>query len=167
MKLEQLYDRYGERLFHYLSVKLGSLDDAEDVLQEIFLRFARYTIRWKFIRKPEAFIFRVARNEVNRFLQNKRNQKLNSQNPGALQDIIQETIKGPDQGSTEMLARALAKLPDEQREVIVLKVFEGLTFKEIASACGLSINTVASRYRYGLAAMKAIMEGKDERNQPR
>ncbi|MBC7350388.1 MAG: RNA polymerase sigma factor [Candidatus Aminicenantes bacterium] len=164
MKLEQLYDLYGEKLFHYLSVKLGSLEDAEDVLQEIFTRFSRYNIRWKFIRKPEAFIFRVARNEANRFLQNKKNQKLDPQNLGGLQDIIQKTVEGPDQDSTEMLARALAKLPDEQREVILFKVFEGLTFKEIAAACGLSINTVASRYRYGLAAMKAIMEGKDERN---
>jgi len=164
MKLEQLYDRYGEKLFHYLSIKLGSLEDAEDVLQEIFTRLSRYNIRLKFIRKPGAFIFRVARNEANRFLQNKRHQKLDSQNPGGLQDMIQQTIEGPDHDSTEMLARALAKLPDEQREVIVLKVFEGLTFKEIASACGLSINTVASRYRYGLTAMKAIMEGKDEKN---
>jgi RNA polymerase sigma-70 factor (ECF subfamily) len=49
---------------------------------------------------------------------------------------------------------ALAALPAEQREVIYLKVFEGLTFQEIADRCGVSINTASSRYRYATAALR-------------
>jgi RNA polymerase sigma-70 factor (ECF subfamily) len=57
------------------------------------------------------------------------------------------------------VAAALARIPDEQREVIVLRIFEGLSFREIAAVSGQSINTVASRYRYGIEKMRALMEG--------
>jgi RNA polymerase sigma-70 factor (ECF subfamily) len=50
--------------------------------------------------------------------------------------------------------QALAALPVEQREVVYLKVYEGLTLQEIATLCDVSINTVASRYRYALAALR-------------
>ena len=53
-----------------------------------------------------------------------------------------------------MLDQALQGLPLEQREVIYLKVFEGYTLREIAELCGISINTVGSRLRYGLAALR-------------
>lgn len=52
------------------------------------------------------------------------------------------------------LERALRDLPAEQRDVIHLHVYEGMTFKEIADACGESLNTTAARYRYALARMK-------------
>ncbi len=109
MDLEELYDRFGDRAYHYLYIKLGSAGDAEDVLQEVFYRLARYSIRLKFIRN---------------------------------------SISGLDEESVQILSASLAQLPEEQREIIVLKFFEELTFKEIASALGLSINTAASRYRY-------------------
>jgi len=163
MKLEELYDRYGEKMFNYLTIKLGSTSDAEDVLQEVFLRFVRYSIRWKLIRNVEAFIFRIVRNEANRFLRNKKKQDINPQGDGGLAEIISSAIEGPDQIATDTLSYALARLPEEQREVIVLRIFEGLTFKEIASACGLSVNTAASRYRYALARLKSLVEEKDER----
>ena len=62
----------------------------------------------------------------------------------------------PDASEEErlMLDQALRDLPIEQREVIYLKVFEGYTLREIAELCEVSINTVGSRYRYGLAALR-------------
>ena len=71
MDIEELYERHGESLYRYLLFKLGAAEDAEDVLQESFCRFARYDLRWRFIRNPQAFVFRVARNEANRFLKRK------------------------------------------------------------------------------------------------
>jgi RNA polymerase sigma factor (sigma-70 family) len=60
-----------------------------------------------------------------------------------------------------LLEDALRDLPPEQREVVHLHVFEGLTFKEIASEAGASINTVAARYRYALARMRTALSQKD------
>ena len=61
LKLEEHYDRYGESLYRYLVFRLGSAEDAEDVLQETFCRFARYGVRWKLVRDPRSFVFRAAR----------------------------------------------------------------------------------------------------------
>ncbi|HRD02443.1 MAG TPA: sigma-70 family RNA polymerase sigma factor [Candidatus Saccharicenans sp.] len=164
MKLDELYDRYGEKLYHYLTIRLASADDAEDVLQEVFLRLARYSIRWKFIRNEEPYVFRLARNEANRFLKRKHQNQINPENAPALARVIHDSlvIDCPDRSDKESLSLALARLPEEQRQVIVLKFFEELTLKEIAAVCGLSLNTVASRYRYGLSKLKSLLEAKDD-----
>jgi len=164
MKLDELYDRYGEKLYHYLTVKLASAEDAEDILQEVFLRLARYSIRWKLIKNEEPYVFRVARNEANRFLKRKHQNQINPENAPALARVIHDSlvIDCPDRSDKESLSLALARLPEEQREVIVLKFFEELTLKEIAAVCGLSLNTVASRYRYGLSKLKSLLEAKDD-----
>ena len=164
MKLDELYDRYGEKLYHYLTVKLASAEDAEDILQEVFLRFARYSIRWKFIRNEEPYVFHVARNEANRFIKRKHQNQINPENATALARVIHDSLVTdcPDPSDKESLSLALAHLPEEQREVIVLKFFEELTLKEIAAVCGLSLNTVASRYRYGLSKLKSLLEAKND-----
>ncbi|UCE40776.1 MAG: sigma-70 family RNA polymerase sigma factor [Candidatus Aminicenantes bacterium] len=160
MNLEELYDRYGEKLYHYLVLRLGSCQDAEDILQEVFYRFSHYSMRWKWIKNPKAFAFRVVRNEANRFLKRKiKQQKTMELNPD-YKNAIASVIQGPDQESENLLARSLSQLPDNQREVILLKVFEGMTFKEIARICRLSANTAASRYRYGLSKLRFFLEEK-------
>ena len=163
MNLEELYDRYGDKLYHYLVVRLGSCQDAEDILQEAFYRFARYSVRWKMVKNPKAFVFKVARNESNRFLKRKiAQQKTMQMNPDN-KNPIASVIQGPDESSEKLLAESLARLPDDQREVILLKVFEEMTFKEIARICKLSVNTAASRYRYGVSKLRLFLEEKDEK----
>ena len=163
MNLEELYDRYGEKLYHYLVLKLGSCQDAEDILQEAFYRFGRYSVRWKTVRNPKAFVFKVVRNEANRFIRRRiaqqKSLELNPDHKHAIASVIQ----GPDKESEGLLAESLARLPDNQREVVMLKVFEGMTFKEIAAICGLSANTAASRYRYAISKMRLFLEKKDEK----
>ncbi len=58
---------------------------------------------------------------------------------------------------------ALRALPSEQREVVYLKVYEGLTFREIGERCGVGANTAASRYRYALEALRSVLEPGGER----
>lgn len=59
----------------------------------------------------------------------------------------------------ERVARALARLPDEQREVVVLRVYEGLEFKEIAARAGAPLGTIHSRYRLALERLRPHLEG--------
>jgi len=106
----------------------------------------------------------VARNEANRFIKRKHQNQINPENATALARVIHDSlvIDCPDRSDKESLSLALARLPEEQREVIVLKFFEELTLKEIAAVCGLSLNTVASRYRYGLSKLKSLLEAKND-----
>ncbi len=160
MTIEELYDRFGEVLYRYLLAKLGSAADAEDVLQEAFCRFARYGVRWKLVRNHKMFVFRVARNEANRFLRRSiRRFKGESANPER-NSTVAAAFEPPKSGSVAMILKWLDQLPIEQKEVLQMKIFDGLTFKEISSICGISANTAASRYRYGITRLRGMLEEK-------
>ena len=166
VKLEELYDAHGARVFRYLVVRLGSVADAEDVLQETFCRFARYTIRWKGVRNPKMFVLRVARNEANRFLRRRiRRARGEADNPGGGEGGFAAAYEAPEEETGSLVLKRLDELPEEQREAIHLKVFEGLTFREIADVCGVSGNTAAGRYRYGIVRLRKMMGGRNERDE--
>jgi RNA polymerase sigma-70 factor (ECF subfamily) len=159
VNLEELYDIYGERLYRYLLVRLGSEADAEDVLQETFCRFARYSVRWKMVRNPKMFVYRVARNEANRFLRRRIRRARREADHSDREAGFTAAFEPPGAGRGALVLKRLDDLSAEQREIIHLKVFEGLTFREIAAVCGVSGNTAASRYRYGIARLRKAMEG--------
>lgn len=160
-ELEELYERHGENLYRYLLFKLGSAEDAEDCLQECFCRFARYDLRWRLVRNRQAFVFRVVRNEANRFLRRRLSRKAGDTTiaSGAAAGFPAAFVV-PGHPSLASLIRRAEELPEDQKEVIFLKVFDGLTFKEIGSVCGVSINTAASRYRYGIEKLREALEEK-------
>jgi RNA polymerase sigma-70 factor (ECF subfamily) len=160
MTLEELYDCFGESMYRYLALRLGSVEDAEDVLQETFCRLARYRLKWAFIRNPRAFVHSIARNEANRYLASRirrgtRDRTFADRSRGAAL-----VIESPGGNDAALIIRAVEELPEEQKEVVILKVFQEFSFREIASICGLSMNTVASRYRYGIAKLRSRLEGK-------
>jgi RNA polymerase sigma-70 factor (ECF subfamily) len=160
LKLEALYERHGESLYRYLVFRLGSAEDAEDVLQEAFVRFARYDLRWRLVRNETAFVFRVARNESNRFLRRRLGRKEGERMiASGRAGRFSEAFVTPVEPTLALLLRRAAELPAEQREAVYLKVFDGLTFKEIASVCDVSVNTAASRYRYGIEKLRGAVGG--------
>ena len=163
MDIEKIIDSIGDKLFNYLTIKLGSPLDAEDVLQEVFCRLVRYKMRLRFIRNPSAYVFRIARNEAISYLKSRgRNPERNCPAED-LARVIQDNLIGLENAALARVAEALALIPEEQREVVVLKFFEDLTFKEIAAACDSSVSTVASRFRYGMEKLRKLLEGGDER----
>jgi len=161
LNLEELYERHGEDLYRYLLFKLGSAEDAEDVLQEAFCRFARYDLRWRLIRNRRAFVFRVGRNEANRFLRRRLGRREGERMIAAGAAAgLSAAFAAPEDPSLALLLRRAGELPEEQKEVIFLKVFDGLTFKEIGSVSGVPASTAASRYRYGIEKLRETVGGK-------
>lgn len=159
MNLEELYQKHGERLYGYLLFRLGSAEDAEDVLQEAFCRFARYGLRWKLVRNPQAFVFKIARNEANRFLRRtvgRREGETAMRKEGG--GRFEAALAKPEEPEMAILLKRAGELPPDQKEALFLKVFDGLTFKEIGSVCDISTNTAASRYRLGIARLRKAAE---------
>ncbi len=153
--VELMWDRYAGDLFAYLLVVLCSRHDAEDMLQKVFVKIAQKRNRLAKARYLDAYVFRIARNEASSFIsRRKRERKVESINESWL--IVPEGHQKLNELS-EQLEAALARLPQQQREVIVMKIYRQKTFLEIARLLGLSQNTVASRYRYGMEKMRTLL----------
>jgi len=153
--VEMMWDRYASDLFAYLLVGLCSRHDAEDVLQSVFVKIAQKRHRLTKARRLDAYVYKIARNEASRFIgRRKRERKVKSLDESWL--VVPEGHKEPDD-MVEQLQAALTRLPEQQREVIVMKIYKQKTFLEISRFLGLSHNTVASRYRYGMEKLRTLL----------
>lgn len=151
----ELYDCCGNQLHHYLVGRLGSRETADEVLQETFLRLARSHKRFALVENPVAYAFTVARNEALRKRQRQGRER------GFLSAVDLFEIAGRDDGqsreSAEVVAQALSRVSEEQREVIELKIYGGLTFREIAEVTGVPQGTVATRYRAAIGRLRNFL----------
>ncbi len=146
-------------LYGYVHAILADRAEAEDVVQEVFLRALARSRGWFGLRNPAAYLYRAARNEALSRLR-----KRTVRTRAAVELTYSVEVLGPLENSLESAEEAarvnaaLLALPVEQREVVVLKVYQNMTFKEIARVTGASQNTAASRYRYALGKLKEILE---------
>ena len=149
--LEQLYDQYAHALYRYALALVSSADDAEDAVQEVFVRIARETKRLKKVENLKAYLYTATKNAAYSILRSrKRRNETNEEIP----DLADEKL--PIESIA--LQESFSLLPIEQREILVLKIYDELTFDEIARTIGVSINTAASRYRYGIDRLKRALE---------
>ena len=154
--VELMWDRYAGDLFAYLVAVLCSRHDAEDVLQTVFVRIVQNRHRLAKARQPDAYVYRIARNEAFRLIgRRKKGRTIEAVNESWL--IVPEGSREPNDLAEELQA-ALARLPQPQREVIVMKIYRQKTFLEISRLLGLTQNTVASRYRYGMEKLRTLLE---------
>jgi RNA polymerase sigma-70 factor (ECF subfamily) len=154
--VELMWDRYASDLFAYLQVVLCSRHDAEDVLQTVFVKIVQKRHRLAKARRLDAYVYRIARNEAFSFIgRRKKNRTIQALDESWL--ILPEGHKESNE-LAEQLQTALADLPLQQREVIVMKIYRQKTFLEISRLLGLSQNTVASRYRYGMEKLRILLE---------
>ena len=127
-----------------------SIADAEDIVQDAFVKFWRkeHSIQ------NRALLFAIVRSVALDLL--RRDARRARREATAALEVEQSTSPqfDFDDGSQRELAAAVDRLPVEQREVLVMKIWNELTFAEIGEALGISQNTAASRYRYALAALK-------------
>jgi RNA polymerase sigma-70 factor (ECF subfamily) len=152
-----LYDACAHRVHHYLVVRLGSREDADDALQETFVRLTRNRKRLAGVENLAAYVFTVARNEAARLARRSRRAgSVGQENVPRAEDLFCEAGGDEVQAreAAESVAKALAGLETPLREVVELKVYAGLTFREIAEVTGLPQGTAATRYRAALAKMR-------------
>jgi RNA polymerase sigma-70 factor (ECF subfamily) len=147
----ELYDACADRLLAYVTARLGSRDRAVDVVQETFLRAVASRKRFAKVENPVAYLFQIARNEAKRAMARERLQP----SPSHCADIFDTAASQSRRDHAELAAAALDRIAPDDRELIELKIFAGLTFQEIAEVTSLAQGTVASRYRRALAELRA------------
>ena len=145
----RLYDEFGAPLYRYALMILADPSAAADAVQQVFLQVLRGSAT-NAIDSGDRYLVRAVRNECFSLLRRTRRERMHA-------EPLVEPIGDDDPELRLTVEAALRSLPPEQREVVHLKVFEGLTFQEIAGITGESINTVASRYRYAIDKMRAHM----------
>jgi RNA polymerase sigma-70 factor, ECF subfamily len=154
-EIERLYDGHAQPLYAFLLNLTRDEADTRDLLQEVFVKLAREPERLAGVRDERAFLIRLAHNAAIDLIR-RRGARERTREYFAAETISPfAAAANPDENTfRDELANALAELPPEQRAVVHLKLWEGLTFEEIAAALEISPNTAASRYRYGLDKLR-------------
>ncbi len=153
--IERLYDEHAQPLFAFLLNLTRDEADTRDVLQEVFVRLAREPGHLAGVRDERAFLIRLAHNAAVDLMRRRTSRDRTRDNFAAEQLSPFAPTDDPDeQLFREELAEALGELPADQRAVVHLKLWSGLTFEEIADALDIPPNTAASRYRYGLDKLR-------------
>jgi RNA polymerase sigma-70 factor (ECF subfamily) len=154
-ELERLYDDHSQALFSFLLNFTRNEADTHDLLQELFVQVAQRPRLLEGVRDVRAFLLRLSHNLAIDLIR-RRGTRHNYQERWCDEalSLFAPTVE-PDAGAfREALAAAMGELPAEQRAVIHLKLWEGMTFDRIASLLDISANTAASRYRYGLDKLR-------------
>lgn len=159
--LARLYDGYRVILFGCLVRILNSREEAEDVLQEVFLQVWRRAGDFDEKRgRPFTWLVTLARSRaIDRLRLLGARQRLAvsaaQEQPDEASDAFSDAVKS---GQKEIVQRALAELPEEQRHTLMLAYFEGLTQSEIASKLGAPLGTVKTRMRAGMIKLRRMLE---------
>jgi RNA polymerase sigma-70 factor (ECF subfamily) len=166
---EDLLRRHRAPLFTFLLRMLGDREKAEDLAQETFLRIVKGAQAWEHRARFQTWLFTIARNLcVDRARRDRfrRTDSLDAQGPDDEPPLV-DSVPGheidPSRGAESarlrpVLTKALLSLPQEQREVFVLREQAGIPFREIAEILGVNENTAKSRMRYALEGLrKALM----------
>lgn len=158
--LRRIYEKYEIYLLTVATALLNDISSAEDVLHDSFVAFAESAERIKLEGNLRNFLATCVANRA-RDLMRKRTRNCESLEKAA---TFTCEVKGPELAAVsgeqlEQVTAAIAMLPYEQREVVVLHLTGGMMFKQIAGLQKTSINTVQSRYRYGIDKLRSILNG--------
>jgi len=154
--LEEIYRDHAPALFRFLIRLPGNETETHDLLQEIFSRLAKSPRLLDGVTAPRSWLFRLAhRLAIDR---HRRDETRQCYDDRAYREGESFSIPEPlpDDGAwlRKVLATSLDAVPAEQKAVVILKVWEEMTFAEIAGVLEISANTAASRYRYALDKLR-------------
>jgi RNA polymerase sigma-70 factor (ECF subfamily) len=155
--LELLWDGYGTLLFGLIASVVRSRHDAEEIMQELFVKIARQRQRLAAAENLRAYLCVMARHEALSWWRRPQRRE----QPAAPADfwlVPAPTEAGPQADEdAAALRHALGQLPEDQRTVVVLKHYHDFTFQEIGATMGVTLNTAASRYRYAIEKLRVIL----------
>ncbi len=157
---EELVDTYLDRLVRFAFRQLGNVQDAEDTVQEVFVRVYANRFKLERVSSVGAYLYRMVANACTDLLRKRRNRAKVIEELGTMEPTCDGKNPAEIAEANEQLQRAeelLSRLPTAQAEVIRLRVFDELRPKEIAEVIGCSVNTVCSRLRYGFVKLRRIV----------
>jgi len=143
---------------------LNDASAAEDVVHDVFVSFAKSSESFKLRGSLKSYLTTCV---INRARDRIRTKQRRSTKQDKI-DLISSEANEPDQSvicdeEAQRLNHAIAQLPSQQREVIILRLKGEMKFKEIARLQGVTVSTIQGRYRYGLNKLRSILDGEVEK----
>ena len=163
--LSQLYDRYRVVLFGLLVRILNNREEAEDVLQELFLQVWHRAGDYDPNRgRPFTWLVTLARSRaIDRLRSVASRERVASESAREVteevSDAVADAVRSEQRG---IVTSALSQLPEEQQKALVLAYFDGLTQSEIADRLGAPLGTVKTRMRAGMMKLREVLGGKSQ-----
>lgn len=149
-----IIERYYDDIYRFCLYLTGQENDSYDITQEVFLRFIKYINAYK-DKNLKGYLLIIARNLCSTYFNRKK-----ATDDIAELDLAEENGQMKTVEDKLFLKKLLQELSEEQREVVILRTYEELPFKEIAKMLGVNTATVKSRYRLGIAHMRDKLEVK-------
>jgi len=157
--LTRIYEKYKTDLLRIANGLLNETSAAEDIVHDVFVSFAQSSDKLKLSGNLKSYLVTCVANRVRN--SNRATQRKQAVSLGETESVIPDSdkperwiIRGEE---LDKLNNAMAQLPYNQREVVILHVQGGIKFKAIAKSQNVSINTVQSRYRYGLDKLRSLL----------
>ena len=158
-ELERFIDTYQNKLVHHAFYRLGCKEDSEDIVQNVIVKLYNKKERYVNIENPITYVFKSVSNACLDYMRaNKSNySKINED------DVLLETSKDAHKAITEQeeyerVNKILERIPDEQAEILRLRIIDEMSFIEIAEVIGIPVTTAKSRFKYGIDKVKNILE---------
>jgi RNA polymerase sigma-70 factor, ECF subfamily len=162
---DELVQRWDRRIHGVVYRLIGNHDEARDLSQEAFLKAYRALGTFKRESRFSSWLYQIAINATRDRLRRRRRRtdlsldELENKAEPALRDVRPSALDRIESDDlSRSIAAAMAALPEEQREVVILKEYEGLTFPEIAQTLDLPLSTVKTRLYRGLAQLRTRLE---------
>jgi RNA polymerase sigma factor (sigma-70 family) len=168
-EVAQVFTDSQKKLGRFIKRRVAIVEDAEDILQEVFYQYTRVSELGELIEQPAAWLYRVARNLIiNRYKKKQEAQfpdSYDDDDAGFLDEISDVLFGEETTPETEYLRglildeinSAVNELPPEQREVFKLTEYYDMPVKEIAENTGVSVNTVLSRKHYAVVHLRKTL----------
>ncbi len=165
---EEIVARHKRGLFNFLLRSVQNRSRAEEMLQEVFLRVVRSKERYERTAKLTTWLYTIARNlcvDESRRARFRKTVSLDAprrgaeeESPAMIETVAADQVSTDDEAAAPQLrariAKAVEQLPEDQREVFLMRQMSGLSFKEIGDIVGAPENTVKSRMRYALEKLR-------------
>ena len=165
--IEVLINRHKNRVFTYILLIVKDKQLAEDIFQDTFIKVIKSLKRGKYQEKGifVSWVIRIAHNLIIDYYRKSKHLKTTSSEDGEM-DVFNSKKLSEDNIEDIIIEEQISKdvrkivelLPDEQKDVILLRHYGGLSFKEIADQTGVSINTALGRMRYALINLRKLIE---------
>lgn len=168
--LSQLLERHTRRVHDYVRMMVKDVDVADDLTQEVLIKVVkvldegRYADKGRFL----PWLLRIAHNRVLDYFRAQKQVKTISESSAGFDILGSKNLAEPSiedklvsEQQAEEVRKLIEALPAEQREVVKMRYYDGLSFKEIAEHTGVSINTALGRMRYALMNMRQMIKEKN------